>query len=151
MIGSNGLSHDDRGAVAIELALIAPIFAMMVVGMADVSNAYSAKLQIEQAAQRTIEKAQQTKVDETMIDTLQAEGAAAAGVAQSAVTVDHWLECNGVKQADYDTVCPTGQTFARYLTVSIQKTYTPLFTKGFKGSNANGTYPLVGKAGIRTQ
>ena len=44
----------------IELALVAPILASLLIGMVDISRAYSAKLPIEQAAQRAIEKVQQT-------------------------------------------------------------------------------------------
>ncbi len=54
------LSHlfrDERGTSVIELALVAPILASLVIGMSDLSRAYSAKLQLEQAAQRSIEKA----------------------------------------------------------------------------------------------
>ena len=145
------LLRDNQGLAVIELALIAPIFALLTVGIVDLSGGYSEKLKLEQAAQRTIEKAQQTKVDETMIGTLTAEGAAAAGVLPAAVVIDHWLECNGTRQADYDTICPNGQTYARYLNVKIEKSYSPFFAKRFNGSNANGSYTLTGKAGIRTQ
>lgn len=145
------LWRDDQGVAIIELALIAPVFALLTIGVIDLSGGYSEKLKLEQAAQRTIEKAQQTKVDETMIATLTAEGSAAAGVPATDVIVDHWLECNGVRQAQYDTVCPNGETFARYLTVKIEKSYSPYFAKKFAGANADGTYTLTGKAGIRTQ
>ncbi len=76
-----------------------------------------------------------------MIGTLQSEGAAAAGVDRvTAVTLlDYWLECNGSRQADYDSLCPTGQTFARYLTVDIQKTYTPMFNLHLAGQQADGS------------
>ena len=50
------LHHDKRGTAAIELALIAPILATRVVGIVDLSRGYSMKLQLEQAAQRAIEK-----------------------------------------------------------------------------------------------
>jgi Flp pilus assembly pilin Flp len=145
------LIRDNRGAALIELAIIAPVFTAMTLGMVVIGTSYSAKLQLEQAAQRTIEKAQQTQVDDTMIATLQAEGAAAAGVDPAAVTVDYWLECNDVRQDDYDSVCPAGDTFARYLTVDIQKSFTPMFNLHLTGSQPDGSYILHGKAGIRTQ
>lgn len=152
MIGKlRSLRDDDRGAAIIELALLAPMFAAIIVGMTDLSRGYSTKLQLEQAAQRTIEKAQQTQVDETMIATLQAEGAAAAGVPATAVTVDYWLECDGVKQADYDTLCSAGQSYARYLTVELVKSFTPMFSTRFTGAKSDGSYEIHGKAGLRTQ
>ena len=101
----------------------------------------------------------QGKKDTDLYDTLQAEGASAAGVAASAVTVKYWLECNNVSQytsaatmtADYDKVCPSGQTYARYVTIDITKTFTPMFATKWAGANSNGTYTLHGTAGIRVQ
>ena len=42
------------------MALVAPIFALTVIGIVDMSNAYSRKLGAEQGAQRAIEKIMQT-------------------------------------------------------------------------------------------
>ena len=53
------LSQDEGGASIIELALVAPILATLLIGMVDLSRAYSRKLMLEQAAQRAIEKIQQ--------------------------------------------------------------------------------------------
>ncbi len=146
------LARDERGASMIEMALLTPVFVSMLVGMVDISRAYSAKLQLEQAAQRAVEKVQQYQTTESTYSTLQTEAATAAGVATSAVTIDYWLECNGTRQAVYDSVCPSGQTYVRYLTVSIQKMFTPMFgSRYFPNANADGTYTLTGVAGLRTQ
>ena len=153
------LLRDQRGTSIIELALVAPILATMVVGMVDLSRGYSQKLQLEQAAQRSIEKAMNSDKETTLFETLKAEGAEAADVAESAVEVKYWLECNGVSQntsaatmaTDYEKVCPDGQTYARYVKVKITKTYTPMFRTRFLGANSDGTFTLVGDAGIRVQ
>lgn len=154
------LARDDRGASIVEMALVAPFLAAIVIGMTDLSRAYSAKVQLTQAAQRGIEKAMQGKKVMTVYDTLQAEAAEAAGVATSAVAVRYWLECDRVSQMqslatmadDYgNRVCSPGQTIARYVSVDITKPYTPLFSTRFAGSNADGTYTLHGKAMIRVQ
>ena len=53
---------------------------------------------------------------------------------------------------DYTRVCASGQTYARYITVTIQKMFTPMFgSRYFPRANANGTYTLTGQAGLRTQ
>jgi Flp pilus assembly protein TadG len=153
------LIRDERGASIIELALVAPFLATMVIGMVAISQGYSAKVKLTQAAQRSIEKAMQGEKTASLYDTLQAEGASAAGVPTSQVTVKYWLECNGVNQntspatmsADFEKVCPSGQTFARYVTVDIQKDYVPLFATRWLGSNSDGSFTLHGKAGLRVQ
>jgi Flp pilus assembly protein TadG len=152
------LARDERGASIIELALAAPFLATLIIGMVDISRGYSAKVQLTQAAQRAIEKAMQGEKNTDLYDTLQAEGASAAGVATSAVAVRYWLECNGVSQmtsvatmtADYDQVCTSG-TYARYVSIDITKSFSPMFGTKWAGANADGTYTLHGKAMIRVQ
>lgn len=145
------LARDERGTSAIEMALALPILASLLVGMVDLSRGYAAKLQLEQAAQRSIEKAMQGTKSSTLYDTLRVEGAAAANVSPTAVVVDYWLECAGVRQAIFETNCNAGQTYARYLTVEITKIYSPMFSARFAGANADGNYTLRGKAGLRVQ
>lgn len=145
------LSSDQRGATVIEMAMVAPFLATLLIGMVDLSRGYSAKLQLEQAAQRAIEKVMQGNKTTTVYATLQAEGAAAAGVLPTAVEVDYWLECNGTRQSSYDSNCPSGQSYARYLAVTITKKYKPMFSTRFAGAEADGNYTLVGKSGIRVQ
>lgn len=146
------LLRDERGASIIELALVLPFFATMVIGVTDVSNAFSTKLQLDQAAYRAIEKVQQYRSTESTFSTLQSEAATAAGVPTSQVTVTYWLECNGTKQTSYDSTCSSGQTTGRWISVDISKTFTPLFASDkWPGSNSDGTYTLHGKAGLRTQ
>lgn len=156
------LLRDESGASLIEMAMVAPFLATLVIGVTDISRGYSDRLQLEQAAQRAIEKAMQgMQGDETttIFKTLKAEAAAAAGVAESAVEVRYWLECNGVDQnsspatmdADYEKVCASGQVYARYLRVAITKKYTPFFATKWLGASADGTFSLVGIAGMRVQ
>lgn len=158
------LNRDERGASIIELALTAPFLAAMVIGMVDISRGYHAKLTLEQVAQRAVEKAMQGMQgdDSTDIfDGLKAETAAAAQIDEEDVTVTYWLECNGVSQntggtagmaADYEKVCPNStDVFSRHMNVRLEKTYTPMFKTKFLGSNADGTFTLVGEAGLRVQ
>ena len=153
------LLRDERGSSLVELALVLPLLGTMVVGMVDISRGYSAKLQLEQAAHRAIEKAMNNQKETTLYDTLVAESMEAANVPQSAVQVRYWLECNGVSQntgastmaADYEKKCADNIPYARYVSVRIQKAYAPMFRVRFAGSNADGTFTLVGRAGIRVQ
>ncbi len=163
MIGKlRNLARDERGASIIEMALVAPFLATLVIGMIDISRGYSAKLQLEQVSQRTVEKAMQGMQGDDSTDifeTLKAEAAEVAQVDPSAVEVRYWLECNGVSQntspstmpADYEKVCASGEVYSRHLNVSIEKTYTPMFATRWLGSNSDGTFTLTGESGLRVQ
>ena len=72
------LRRDQRGASIIELALVLPVFSALVVGVVDISRAYSQKLLLEQAAYRAIEKVQQYQSTKSTYNTLQDEVTAAA-------------------------------------------------------------------------
>lgn len=159
MIRLPRITGDEGGTSIVEMALVAPFLASLLIGMVDLSRGYSAKLQLEQAAQRSIEKAMNGDKDTDLFETLTDEAVAAAGVSASAVQVRYWLECDGVSQnsstatmaADYEKVCDDGETYARYVSVRIQKTYNPMFKVRFSGSNADGSFTLVGQTGIRVQ
>jgi Flp pilus assembly protein TadG len=158
----NKIARDERGASVIELALVAPFLATLTIGMVDISRAYSDKLFLEQAAQRSVERAMQGMQGDNSTDIfegLQAEAAATAGVPEDDVTVRYWLECNGVDQNtspatmadDYEKVCGNNQYYSRHMSVSIEKPYTPMFATKWLGANADGTFTLVGEAGLRVQ
>lgn len=143
--------RDQRGAAVIELAIIAPIFATMLIGMVDIGRGYSMKLQLEQAAQRAIEKVMNGQADKSTAAALKTEAATTAGVPETSVTVDFWLECDNARQANYDSVCSSGAVYRRYLTVQIDKIFTPMFATKWLGANSDGTFTVVGKTGVRTQ
>lgn len=161
MRGIAHLCRDERGHSFLELGFALPIFATLLIGTIDISRAVSERLKLEQAAQRTIEKLQirDFNFDSTTDDRTiyQNEAATAAGVATSAVTVNAWLQCNTtiqtpMDQSHYNGTCNSGEIMSRYVTVQIQKSFTPLFgTKYFPGANANGTFTLTARAGVRVQ
>ena len=102
------LVRDEQGASIIEMALVLPFFGAMIIGVADISRAYSAKLKLEQAAYRAIEKVQQYRDTSSTFTTISSEAstaAVAAGFTSPTVTVDYFLECDGSRQATYNTNC----------------------------------------------
>lgn len=146
------LARDERGASIIEMAMVTPVLATLLIGMVDISRAYAAKLQLEQAAQRSIEKVMQYQTGASTYSTLYTEAADAAGVPVTDVTVDYWLECNGARAANYTDSCSPGQTYARYVSVAVDKDFQPMFgTRFFPGANPDGTFTITGEAGLRTQ
>lgn len=145
------LLRDDGGAAVIELALIAPVLALMTIGVIDVSQAFSRKLTLEQAAQRAVEKVMQTTGTTTPEGTIKAEAAAQAGVAESDVTVTYRLECDGAKVDDFNTKCADDEIEARYLMVTVNGIYTPMFPMHFFSDDSDKIYHMTAIAGVRTK
>ena len=164
---------DAGGSVTIELALLAPILATMIIGVIDVSIAYGQKLELEQGAQRAIEKVMQTTGDSTVADTLQEEavcqingtnddGTCAIGrITPADVTVGYRLECvdeGGTRTPaeaetaeEFDALtCDEDEREARYLSVTVVDVYQPMFPMVHWGVHDDG-YHLSATAGVRTK
>ena len=146
------LRRDERGASVIEMALAAPILAAFLLGMVDLSQAYSAKLSLEQAAQRSIEYVQRSGFNPGQESTLQDQATDAAGTGSSA-TVTTWTECrtgSTITTIAFDAPCTGADSYARYVSIDVQKSHTPFFR--FKWNRtASSNYLLHGKAAIRVQ
>lgn len=175
------LRQDDRGAAIVELALAAPILAMLVIGIVDLSNAYSRKLVIEQAAQRGIERIMQTTAGGTVDMTAEAEIEEAAGLDDSDVAFSVTLECThrttGARRrllvtapealtgdvedaaeetADNDTATEAVSCDESTELVAnyVQVVAVDEFEPMFPlkfGANAAGRYPIRVQVGMRTQ
>lgn len=153
------LARDKRGTAVVELALAFPILATMVIGITDISMAYSRKLQLEQAAQRAIEKVAQTTGEDTPEDTIKVEAVCqfngtdaegncrTAGIAASDVTVTYSLTCDGTVTT-YTNDCASGQLEIRYISATVAYQYTPMFPVTY-GTQSDGKYHLTGVAGVR--
>jgi Flp pilus assembly protein TadG len=168
------LAADQDGAAVIELALIAPVLALTVIGIVDMSNAYSRKLALEQGAQRAVEKIMQTTESSTVENTLTTEAVCQVNgvntdgtcktspITASNVTVTWRLECTDsggtlTSQTSSDAAtfdaytCGSGTVKeARYVQVALTDKYYPLFPIHF-ASFATDAYPLSATAGMRTQ
>jgi hypothetical protein len=143
------LLGDTSGISVIETAIVIPILAMLVAGISDVAMGFSAKLKFQQAAARSIEMATASGLNGAAFQTLQAEAATAAGVPQAQVTLDKWLECAGVRQISFDGACVSGQQVARFVSISINGAYSPMFPL-MQGLNS-GAIPLAGYSAVRVQ
>jgi Flp pilus assembly protein TadG len=167
------IRENERGAMAIELALFAPIFATVVIGIVDLSNGFSRKLAIEQGAHRAIEKIMQTTGVATVQNTLEAEAICQVNgvnddgscrdspITAANVTVTYRLECTNAGTVnssltrtnadDFDALtCSSSEQEARYIEVNITDTYQPMF-KTYFGSSPDGKYHISATAGMRTQ
>ncbi len=156
------LWREDRGAAIIELAIVAPVIALMTVGVVDLSNGFNSKLKLEQSAQRSVEKVMQTTgitdVETTIVNEAicQFNGTNADGTCKAApltaanVTVTHRLECNNVLYTGGDD-CPVGQTETKWIKVTVWTNYQPMFPIQFTGIDAGGVYRIELSAGMRTE
>jgi Flp pilus assembly protein TadG len=143
------LSRDTRGAGLIEFAIGLPVLLVMMLGIVDVATCYSAQFTLEQAAARSLERVQVTGglTEQALV---RAEAASAAGVPLTNVTVEDWLECQGVRQAASVVICPTGQNTSRYLQVTINSSYVPYFAYSPLGTRqADGSIALSASSALR--
>lgn len=145
------LLKDSRGTSVLETALIVPTLAMFVMGGSDLAMGFSEKLRMQQAAARAIEMATAGGLDSDAFDELKKEAAAAAGVSEANVTLDKWLECDGVRQTSFDGTCTSsGAQTARFVSISIAGTYTPMFSFLVPDKD-NGTISISGYSSVRFQ
>lgn len=147
------LAGDDRGNSLIEMGLAAPLLAALLIGAVDISRAVSIRLELEQAAQRTVELVQRSGFQESDLSSLETEAATAAGVPVADADAQAWLECDGSStKLAYSGSCSAGQAYARYVSVTIDRTFTPVFgTQYFPGANDDGTITVTATAGVRVQ
>ncbi len=167
------LLANDRGAAVIELAIVAPVLALGVIGVVDISNAYSKKLALEQGAQRAIEKIMNTTENATVESTLASEaicqvnGVNSDGtckttpISASNVTVSWRLDCTTGGTTTTQSTSTSGTydgwlaacagTRAGYVQVTVTDTYTPMFPIHFASINSSDhTYHISATAGTRT-
>jgi Flp pilus assembly protein TadG len=122
----NNLWRDKRGAAMIETAILVPVLGVMACGLADMSLGFRQKLDAQQAADRGVQFAINAGLTTATQALIQQEATTSSLPANATVAVDEWLECNGVRQASFTGTCTSG-TPARYVSVTVQDTYTPQY------------------------
>lgn len=146
------LKGNQKGVTVIEFAFVAPLLVLFILGITDAARAVSAKLTIDQAAYRAIEKIAVGTV-QTDYTFAQTEAATAAGVPTSQVTVTSWLECDGTKQPNFTDACTGTQQTARYVKIAITKSFVPSFGYGkyFLNADSSGNVAMSTEESIRIQ
>lgn len=154
------IARDDRGVSLVELGLVAPFLSVLLMGCIDLGMGLSRRYELQQAAHRTIERANVRALtadkDASDIDFsfIKAEAAAAAKVDEDQVVLTRWLECNGVVMEPEIKVCPDpDDTIARYIQLEIREDYEPAFelAKIYPITNQDGTVKMTVEAAIRIQ
>ncbi|WP_114228774.1 MULTISPECIES: TadE/TadG family type IV pilus assembly protein [Sphingomonas] len=155
----SALRRSEQGTAVLELGLAIPLVFVLLLGMIDIGKGFSMKLQLEQVAQRSVEKVMNGQADRSQLAAIKTEAATAAGVDPTAVTTSAWLECSpssgGTVTFNYYPndagPCANGQISRRYLAVSINKSFSPMFKFSWAGVDSNGNYNLTGATSVRTQ
>lgn len=137
-----------RGTATIELALIGPVLATMLVGVVDITTAFNRKLELEQGVQRAIERVMQTTTEFTVEDNIKAEVASATGISTENVTVVYFLSCDGTSMSA-SLNCGATQAEVRYTIVSAVDTFTPMLPLAAIGFG--GPLTLSVETEMRTQ
>ena len=155
---SASIGRDERGTSIIELALLAPVLAIMLMGVIDIAMGYSTRLTLEQAAFRGLEKVTVGTVqsDYSFVETEARAALTAEGITPTSVVADKWLECNRTRAASWDDICPTGQMISRYVRVTIVANYRPKFDYGPLGTafgrrTSAGNIALTAATSVRIQ
>lgn len=134
----------DRGAAAVELALVAPIVGVLLLGFVDVAQRVAMRVALEQAANRAVELAtSRPPTGDGDYEYLEQEAEAAVRETHNEADLDLdvdpelYMTCDGVFNENYAfTDCPGA--IARFAAVSVTAKHTPIFDYG----------PLLRMAGI---
>jgi len=130
------LGGDERGVSVIELGLIAPVLALFIAGIIDLSQGLAQRFAMQQAVNGSLELLLARPLeadlgeDEVDYDYIVDHAAAAADVTEDDVTVDLWLQCDDLRMDDYSDTCPSGEDSARYFSLRIDKPFTGSFFVG---------------------
>lgn len=144
------LRVDARGATIVEFAIAAPILGLFVVGIGDLARGMSERVALQQATHRAVELAHLGRIGPNY-SFIVPEAATAAQVPQSDVSLEQWLECNGTKMP-FTSTCEPGQRMARYIKLTVNKKFWPLFRAAFYTSlSADGSVPFSANASLRVQ
>ena len=115
---------DERGVAVIELAFTVPVLALLALGAFDVSRMLSTQMDYQQSAAEvaSLAIARPPQSDTTYLKTA---AVSASGLAASDVTVTTSLTCNGTVS---NSACASGQEQARYVTITLNGEYAPMWT-----------------------
>lgn len=132
------LARDCSGVGFIELALTAPLLALLFLGMIDLSSVVSTRIDLEQAAQRTTDYALAKRPPNGNTSYLVNEASTASGVPSSDIVVELILECDGTRQSSFTGSCTSGQVQKRFVSVAISKSVSTGFNWRALGAMFNG-------------
>ena len=142
----SGTDDGTRGVAAIEFAIIAPVFVLMLVCTVDMGMGFYRKMQVQNAAQAGAQYAAVSGFLASSISSAVVNATPFAGITASPAP-SQFCGCasnSGVTNVACGSACPGGSSPGTYVTVSAQGTYTTLFAyPGIAGSFTFLAQPTV--------
>jgi Flp pilus assembly protein TadG len=131
--------RNQRGAVIIETAIVAPVLALLGLGAFQVSQAVARQHELQTGADDVASMALAGWKDETaQVSALKSVLKSTLNLTDAQVTITHKYRCGtSASYVDDKTNCATGSIVATYLRIVLTDTYTPTWTKFGMGSPLN--------------
>jgi hypothetical protein len=133
----------------VEFGLLAPVLALFVVAMIDLSQGFSERFTMQQAVNRSLElllvnaPSAGANEDEVDYEGIRQEAATAADVPIEQVVLTPYMMCDSRVVTDFEAVCAEGEETARYISLTVNKNFT--------GNFYLGTVALVATGSMRIQ
>jgi len=122
--------RDEQGASLVEMAVVLPLFVLMLFGAVDFGRAYYLAIEVAGAAQAAAEYGSQNPTDTTGMQTAAKDDAPA--VTLTFPTLSYGCECPdgssySASCASKPSSCPSSLSVVYRVNVTVQGAYTPIF------------------------
>jgi len=145
------LVDSTAGTAVVETAIVAPVLAVVIMGIVDVADYGAAKLKVQQAINRGLEMAM-IGGPSTATTAIQTEVADHADVTSDKVTVTQLQTCNDA-DTTWGNSCSSGQELKRFIKIDLVQTYEPQFVGPLASfiSNTDGPVSISASGTLRVQ
>jgi Flp pilus assembly pilin Flp len=124
------LKRDQRGAVLVEMAMITPVLATMMVGAFDVSRAVARQTELQEVAAEFSAVAMATTLTQDSLQSLREIAAQSAGIETDKVAIQANTRCGTDPEfLEAGEDCNDDEEEADFLTISIEDQYVPIWTQ----------------------
>lgn len=125
--GDRSICRDERGAISVEWALIAPVLTLALMGAVDLGGAAIHKMQMANAVRAGLQYASVRKPvsgDMAGIENAVKQNAPPDDLSSRVVTATYYCECPDNSSTSCTASCPLGNT-ARYVRIVMTEKYKP--------------------------
>ncbi|ANY20685.1 TadE-like protein [Tsuneonella dongtanensis] len=132
------LARCSRGTAVIETAFVAPILAVMAVGIFEMGTMVQKQQELQSAASEAeaiiLAAAAGTGVTSTKLKSMLSTS---TGIPLDKITLDARYRCGNNTNLRTDNACPTGQRAYEFVQATFRATYTPTWTEFGFGNSFN--------------